>query len=110
VSRPVDASLPCGNLLDTSVVVLAGRCADRIAEFAKPRAVTLDPDGRVYVEAVKDAAECDMVGVYTCTVGTLLLTRQIRDDLLHEKQTRGFIQRRRRNAASAVIKPAQVDA
>lgn len=100
--HPIDPNLPCGSVQQTSVAVIAGRCADRIIEYAKPRAVTLAPDGKVYVEAVKTACEADLVGVYAPSVGILDLIRHIRDDLLHEKQTRGFIERKRRNVMSAV--------
>ena len=60
-----------------------------------PRAVTLDPDGNVWLERPDHAAESDLVGVYQRDQGLLLLTRDIRDDLLHEKQTRKLEPRKR---------------
>lgn len=63
--------------------------ADRAAEqLTRPRAVAravcLDPDGRVTIEAYGNAVPDDVVGVYDRTPGRMGLWRQIRDDLRHE--------------------------
>jgi hypothetical protein len=61
--------------------VIADRCARVILEYASPRAVTLDPDGRVWVEPVEAAAEIDLVGVYAPALGLLELSRRVQEDL-----------------------------
>lgn len=75
---------------------LAAKCAEQILGFKSPRAVTLDPEGRVFVESVRKAAEADIVGVYAPELGILELSRHIAEDLLFEKAERGLVQRHRR--------------
>lgn len=85
------------SIATTPVAVIAGKCADRIAEIIGTVAVTLDPEGRVCVEDPDSAAESDIVGVYRFEPGCgLALTRNIRDDLLHEKKARGIVPKARR--------------
>jgi hypothetical protein len=70
-----------GNLRTAPPSVLADRLARAIMEYASPRAVTLDPDGHVWLERVDAAAEADLVGVYTRSLGLLELSRAITADL-----------------------------
>jgi hypothetical protein len=85
----------CGNVHRQPTGYVADAAARAILEFASPRAVTMDPEGRVWVENAAEAAECDLVGTYTRSLGILELTRSIAADLLHEKQLRGQPNKRR---------------
>lgn len=89
-----------GNVHRLPCSIIAAAVADKIVRHKRARAVTIDPDGRVYIEAVKDAAETDIVGVYDGALGMLTLTKSIADDLLHEKQARFMKPRRRRMVQS----------
>lgn len=80
----------CGNLNKAPIGQVADRAARLVLEYASARAVTMDPDGRVWVEPVEHAAEADMVGVYTRSLGILELNRRIIADLQHEAQARSF--------------------
>jgi hypothetical protein len=83
-------------LATTPVAVAAGRCADRIADIVGAVAVTLDHEGRVCLEDPDTAYAPHIVGVYRCDVGTMTLSRQIEDDLYHEKMARGFVMKFKR--------------
>lgn len=87
--RPADARAH-GNVLKTLPSVLADRIAWKIIEYATPRAVTLDPDGRVWIEPLDEVAECDLVGVYTRGAGGLALASMIRADLKAAMAERGW--------------------
>lgn len=93
---------PVGSVFVSPVQRIAAKCADAIMEFQSARAVTMDPEGRVFVESVAHAAETDIVGVYGRGIGILDLTRSIREDLLHEKSERGLVKRARRTRAGAL--------
>lgn len=71
-----------GDLNREAAGVLADRCARRILVGAGPRAVTVDPEGSVWVETPDDAAEVDLVGVFDPELGLVALTHMIRDDLV----------------------------
>lgn len=87
---------PVGSVFGRTCQHLAAVVADTVLEFRSPRAVTLDPEGRVYVEPVDHAAEVDIVGVYTPSLGVLELTRRISEDLAFEKTARGLKRPHRR--------------
>jgi len=80
----------CGRLANTPIATLAARCADVVALLDMPHAVTMDPEGRVWVEAPHEAAEVDIVGTYQRALGVLELTRLIAGDLRHEAEMRGL--------------------
>lgn len=96
---------PIGTLDTAPPSELGARCADRIMDFASARAVTVDPEGRVWVEPVAAAAECDLVGVYTRSLGVLGLSRWIAEDLRivaqarRERPARRVVVNKRRAAA-----------
>ena len=75
---------PLGSFDTYTASELGARCAHAIMEYARPRAVTIDPEGRVWVEPVAEAAECDLVGVYARGLGVLELSRRISEDLRWE--------------------------
>lgn len=89
---------PIGSVHRLPCSIIAAAAADQISRYKRPRAVTIDPEGRVYVEAVKDAAEADIVGIYDLSLDVLALTQAIADDLMHEKQARFLKPKRRRSA------------
>lgn len=70
-----------GSLHLSTPALLADKLAWAIMSYRSPRAVTLDPEGRVWLERVADAAESDLVGVYTRSLGVLDLTRALTEDL-----------------------------
>lgn len=70
-----------GSLRVASIPTLSARLASAVCDFASPRAVTIDPDGKVWLEPVAIAVDDDLVGVYTRGPGVLDLTRWIADDL-----------------------------
>lgn len=76
-----------GSIHNRPASVLADIAARAALEHKSPRCVTLDPDGKVWVEAPDGAAECDVVGVYG-GLGLLDLTRRIAEDLAHELKVR----------------------
>ncbi|MCD9046793.1 hypothetical protein [Luteimonas sp. MHLX1A] len=71
-----------GVLRSRSMTAIAERAAAHIADASMPLAVCLDPEGRVTVEAPDDAAETDIIGVYSAASGLLPLYRALRDDLV----------------------------
>jgi hypothetical protein len=86
---------PCGSVTKLPVHAVADRAARHIIEFKGPRAVTIDPVGRVCIEAPKAAAEFDLVGVYDPALGLRDLSHRIAEDLLFEARERGFRPTRR---------------
>ena len=62
---------------------LADRAARVVMGYRSPRAVALDPEGKVWVDSPDHVAEVDLVGVYRPD-GLLALTRAITEDLRHE--------------------------
>lgn len=84
-----------GSLRTSTPALLADKVAWRIMDYASARAVTMDPEGRVWVEPVAEAAECDLVGVYTRSLGVLELSRALRADLAEAKAGLGARQPRR---------------
>lgn len=88
---------PIGTLDTYPPSELGARCADRVMAFAGPRAVTVDPEGRVWVEPVREAAEDDLVGVYSRSLGVLALSKWIAEDL------REVVQARRERPARRVV-------
>ncbi len=90
-----------GCLLTDPVGVIADRAARRILRYTRPRAVTVDDRGVAYVEPVNEAAEFDLVGVYSRDLGILELSRRLSGDLLLTKQERGLVRRHRPAAEAA---------
>lgn len=84
------------NLHRSTTWQAADACARMILGYASPRAVSIDPDGRVWVESVAVACEEDMVGVYTRSLGLFGLNRAIHDDLAAEWQARRPVRQPRR--------------
>lgn len=84
-----------GSLRTASIGTLAARLADAILDYAILRAVTVDPQGRVWLECAATAAETDMVGVYSRSLGVLELTRALRDDLVFMRAELGELPARR---------------
>lgn len=81
----------CGRLGQHTISHCADRAARIICDYNIPRAVCLDPDGRVTVEAIDDAIPDEMVGVYDGSGGQFELWRMISDDLLAAKTERGVV-------------------
>lgn len=77
----------CGSVHRHPVGKLADTAARQIMSYKSPRAVTLDPEGKVWVDNPDHAAEVDLVGVYR-PEGLLALTRTITEDLRHEIEVR----------------------
>ena len=71
-----------GSLRRQTPSALADKVAWIIVDIGKPRAVTCDQAGHVWIEFQHKAAEADLLGVYDPAVGALALTSMIRDDLL----------------------------
>lgn len=90
----------CGSVHKLAPTTLVGRAASKILEFASPRAVTMDPGGRVWVDAPDNAAEVDVVGVYE-PCGLRSLEEAIAEDLQHEVATRGLAPAKRRYVRNA---------
>jgi hypothetical protein len=86
----------CGTVQRKPLLTLADTAARAILAADAACAVTLDPEGGVWVDAPEAVAEVDLVGVYAPALGILGLTRQIRDDLAHEKGLRGLVPVQRR--------------
>lgn len=86
----------CGSLLTNPTGVIADRAAREVLAYARPRAVTVDDRGVVFVEPVNTIAESDLVGVYAPDLGILELTKRISGDLLLMKQERNFCRNPRR--------------
>lgn len=84
------------NLHRTTAWQAADACARLILGFASPRAVSIDPQGRVWVEPVEEACESDLVGVYDRSLGLFGLNRQLHDDLQHEWRLRRAVPQPRR--------------
>lgn len=78
------AALPhrVGGLWSMAAGEIADRCARRIARARNACAVTVDPDGGVWVERPSEAAESDLVGVYEPDLGLVAITAYVRDDLI----------------------------
>ena len=62
-----------GGILRDPLSVLAERAVVRITQWHEPLAVTVEPDGAVYVEPVVSAAWDDVVGVYAQDVFALTI-------------------------------------
>lgn len=80
----------CGSVHRQPVPAIADRAARHVLAYASPRAVTITPEGGVFVEPPASAAESDLVGVYTAGDGLLALSRQLIEDLRYEVQTRSL--------------------
>lgn len=87
--------IQCGSVVKLPVHAVADRCARGVMSFQCPRAITIDPVGRVMVEAPSAAAEYDLVGVYDPALGILELSRRIAEDLMFEAKERGWREKRR---------------
>ena len=74
----------CGNMKKLSLRFVAERAATAILEFSTPRAVTVEPCGRVIVESLRSACESDMLGVYDGMMGHDGLVDTIQDELRFE--------------------------
>lgn len=85
---------PCGSIMKLPISAVADRAARAVLAFQSPRALCLDPAGRVTVEYPGQAAICDLVGVYAPALGLLGLSRAIIEDLRFEAIERGFRQKR----------------
>lgn len=92
---------PCGSIMKLPISEVADRAARWVLTFQSPRALCLDPAGRVTVEYPGQAAECDLVGVYSPDKGLLALSRMIIDDLRFEAIERGLSPVRKRSAKAA---------
>lgn len=82
--------IQCGSIMKLPIGEVADRAARAILTFQGPRAVCLDPAGRVSIEFAGTAAECDLVGVYAPSAGLLALSRMVIEDLNFEAIDRGF--------------------
>ena len=82
--------IQCGSIMKLPIGEVADRAARAILTFTGPRAVCLDPAGRVSIEFPGHAAECDLVGVYAPSAGLLALSRMLIEDLNFEAIDRGF--------------------
>ncbi|MCE7031755.1 hypothetical protein LY625_03835 [Lysobacter sp. GX 14042] len=71
-----------GNLRRQAAGEIAADAARRMVRAAGPVAVTVDPDGRVWLEPPECAAEVDLVGVYDPELGLVAITTVVRDDLI----------------------------
>ena len=80
----------CGSVVKLPIGEVADRAARALLGFSAPRALCIDPEGRVTVESPASACECDLVGVYEPAKGLLALSRMIIDDLRFEAGRRGF--------------------
>lgn len=80
----------CGRLGWAPVSAIADRAARFIHEFKTPRAVTLCPDGHVWVESPKSVAEEDLVGVWDQSMAIVDLWRHIADEIAHDARVRGI--------------------
>jgi len=92
----------CGNVRKSPIGALADTAARGLMEYASPRAVSLYPCGAVYIEALDDAAECDLIGAYSRDLGLLELSRRLVEDLGHETQARGLRPARKRNRSPEI--------
>lgn len=68
---------------------LADEAARRIAKSDRALALTLDPDGRWWLEPPETAADEDVVGVYRGALAFSLF-RDISADMKHEITSRGM--------------------
>lgn len=71
-----------GNLRRQAAGEIAADAARRLVRAGGPVAVTVDPDGRVWLELPEHAAEVDLVGVYDPELGLVAITSVVRDDLI----------------------------
>lgn len=67
---------------------IAQRVVDILRVTSATVAVTIDPDGVVWIERPEDVAEDDLVGVYAYSGDLLGCYRNLREDLLAEKASR----------------------
>jgi hypothetical protein len=82
--------IKCGRIGANTLNDCADRAAQVIADFSKPRAVCLAPDGQVTVEAPTQVIPDDLVGVYAPKTAPLALLRLIHDDLCEAQAERGI--------------------
>jgi hypothetical protein len=95
------SEIATGSIHGLTVKALSERCARIIMGFTVQRAVTIDPDGKVWVDSVRGAIEAEIVGVYAYAgTGLLKLQREIADDLEHEIKARNLEPRGRRYTLS----------
>lgn len=87
--------IQCGSIARLPVAKVADKAARTVMEFHSPRAICIDPAGRVSVEFPDTCCAFDLVGVYTPSLGLLELTRRIGEDLEFEGAERGFWTKRR---------------
>lgn len=71
-----------GNLRRQAAGDVAADAARRLARATCPVAVTVDPEGRVWLERPEDVAEEDLVGVYDPELGLVAITSVVRGDLI----------------------------
>src|SRR5690554_2358840 len=90
----------CGSVHKLAPSTLVSRAAGKILEYESPRAVTMDPGGRVWVDAPYNAAEMDIVGVYGRD-SLEALKHAIAEDLKHEVSERGLAPAKRRYVRNA---------
>lgn len=88
--------IQCGSIVRLPISEVADRAARALLQFTNPRAVCIDPVGRVSIEYPKHAAEYDLIGVYAPEKGLLELSRLLIEDLTFEAKARGFRKDRRR--------------
>ena len=81
---------PLGQVGRKPLSIIADNCARVLLDYASPRAVTMDPTGRVFVESVKNICDEDLIGVFQRDLGLLELNRRIYDNLKHEAGLRGI--------------------
>lgn len=81
------SEIPCGSLHRRPLTLIAFTAARIVKESGRPiLAVTLDPDGNVWVEEPDEAAEVDVLGVYSTDRSRNEIEEAIRDDLRHERK------------------------
>lgn len=83
-----EEGLRLGSLARNAPRELAQRVVDILRVTSATVAVTVDPEGVVWMERPDDAAEDDLVGVYAYTGDLLGCYRNLRDDLAAERKAR----------------------
>lgn len=80
----------CGNIKRLSPKFVADRAAFAIQAFKSPRAVCVDPTGRLSVECPASACEYDLMGVWAPDTGLKKLSAVLEDEIRAELQQRGW--------------------
>lgn len=75
-----------GSIGRTPLDVIVSSASHRIRHARTPRAVCVDPDGRVTVERYDHAVPGEVIGNFDRTLGWPELDKRIRDELLEVAQ------------------------